>query len=145
MPTPASARLVSGAASDPSAPGVIPARPCAGPGGGADSAPGEPIALLAPSGRCPAAPDRPGLPGSEPRPAPTPAPAAPIAPSAINPTTGALNAPVAFPTEPNAFPTEPNRDADGVEGSGSGASRGATDSSIDKGYGLLACVAMGLR
>jgi hypothetical protein len=145
MPTPASARLISGAASDPSAPGGIPAPPFAAPSTGADSAPDEPIALFARSGRCPAAPDSPGSLGREPRPAPTPAPAAPIAASAINPATGALSAPVAFATEPNAFPTEPNRDADSVEGSGSGASRGATDSSIDTGYGLLACVAMGLR
>jgi hypothetical protein len=78
------------------------------------------------------------LPGSEPSPAPTPAPAAAIAASAINPATGALSAPV-------VFPIEPIREEAGTEGFGSGPNLGATDSSIETGYAVLACVAMGLR
>ena len=77
-------------------------------------------------------------PRNQERPAPTPAPAAPIATSAIRPATGAPSAPVAFPIEPTF---------DLGEGGGSGfwATRGAADSSIETGCGLLACVAMGLR
>lgn len=107
-------------------------------GGAASGEPDAPPALAASTDASPLDPDRPGFPGSEPSPAPTPAPAAPIATSATSPATGALNAPA-------ALPIAPSRECGESEGAEPGATRGATASRIETGWGFVACVAMGLR
>jgi hypothetical protein len=105
------------------------------PGPGAPGSSPAPAAWIAGGAL---APGSPGLPGSEPRPAPTPAPADPIATSMSNPAMGAPNAPA-------ALTIGPSRDAPVIAGLGLEATLGATDSSIEIGCGVVACVAIGLR
>ncbi|HEY1591018.1 MAG TPA: hypothetical protein VGF81_04445 [Solirubrobacteraceae bacterium] len=99
---------VSGAATAPTA-GPTSGPPCrdaddpepdAPEPGVAGSSP-APAAWTAGGALAPGSPGSPGLPGSEPRPAPTPLPAAPIATSASSPARGAPNAPVALPIGPS--------------------------------------------